>query len=116
MPLITNPNPNSGGLPGFATTPNARDGIWIPVLSSNLHRIQYVGDQKELPRAPRNPLPSRLWIQFWRKVKGSEQKVPGPTYLYTGVPREIWQGLLAADSKGTYHHRFIKYRYKYTTI
>lgn len=111
MPLKRSDYPNSWGVPGTATTPNARDGVWIPVLSSYLHRIQYVGEDKRHKR----PLPARLWIQFWTKVRGGN-RIPGPIFVYTGVPREVWDGLLAASSKGKYFHAQIKDRFPFSPV
>jgi hypothetical protein len=43
-----------------------------------------------------------LWIRFKNSF-----------YAYSGVPEEVWRGLLAASSKGTYHARHIKNKYPF---
>lgn len=37
-------------------------------------------------------------------------------YDYYNVPENIYNGLLAASSKGQYHHSFIKNSYRYNKI
>jgi hypothetical protein len=66
----------------------------IAVRSSNLRAVDY------------NPLTLTLTIQF----RG------GRVYEYYNVPQNIFDGLLAASSKGKYHHRHIKERYRYCRI
>ncbi|OTO71302.1 MULTISPECIES: KTSC domain-containing protein [unclassified Enterococcus] len=57
----------------------------IPVSSSNLVAVGY------------NQANQELTIQFHSGV-----------YTYTGVPESIYNGLMTAPSKGSYHHRYIK--------
>jgi hypothetical protein len=38
---------------------------------------------------------------------------PPRTYRYRGVPPEVFAGLLAAPSKGKYHHANIKWSFPY---
>ncbi len=38
----------------------------------------------------------------------------GGVYHYRGVPGEIFQGLLSADSKGAYFNRMIRGQYSFT--
>ena len=57
----------------------------IPVSSSNLVAAGY------------NPTLQELTIQFHSGV-----------YTYTGVPQYIFDGLMSASSKGSYHHQNIK--------
>lgn len=57
----------------------------IPVSSSNLVAVGY------------NPSLKELTIQFH-----------GGVYTYLGVPQQIYDGLMSASSKGSYHHRNIK--------
>lgn len=40
----------------------------------------------------------------------------GSVYEYSDVPKEIYDGLCQADSKGKYHAIFIKYQFKYKKI
>ena len=40
----------------------------------------------------------------------------GKTYRYTGVPREVYEGLLAAESKGRYMHAHIIDVYPYYPV
>lgn len=40
----------------------------------------------------------------------------GRIYQYFQVPVSIYEGLMAASSKGQYHHRNIKYRYRYERV
>lgn len=58
----------------------AGDLNWIPVDSSNVSRIAYAEDFR------------RLFIQF----------KSGATYAYEDVPKGVWEGFLAAPSKGQY--------------
>jgi len=57
----------------------------IPVSSSNLVAVGY------------NPSLKELTIQFHSGV-----------YTYLGVPQQIYDGLMSASSKGSYHHQNIK--------
>lgn len=57
----------------------------IPVSSSNLVAAGYDPSSKELT------------IQFHSGV-----------YTYLGVPQQIYDGLMSASSKGSYHHQNIK--------
>ena len=67
----------------------------IPVQSSNLASVGY------------DATSSTLEIEFHS----------GGIYQYDGVPKEIYDGLLSADSKGKYFHRNIKNAgYPYTKI
>lgn len=65
----------------------------VPVTSSNLRSVGY-------DRAS-----GTLVIQFNTR-----------TYEYSNVPSSIYEGLMAASSKGRYHDRFIKYAYPYRRI
>lgn len=40
----------------------------------------------------------------------------GGLYEYTGVPVEVYQGLMSASSHGQYFHRYIKGVYPYRRI
>lgn len=67
----------------------------IPVQSSNLASVGY------------DPQNSILEIEFNN----------GSIYQYTGVPQEVYEGLMNADSKGSYFHYNIKKAgYCYTRI
>lgn len=66
----------------------------ISVRSSNLKAVDF------------NPLTLTLTIQFRN----------GGVYEYYNVPQNVFDGLLAAPSKGRFHHRHIKERYPYTKI
>jgi len=37
----------------------------------------------------------------------------GRVYQYYDVPEDIYNQLVTASSKGTFHHRYIKNRYRY---
>jgi hypothetical protein len=65
----------------------------IKVASSNLLAVDY------------NPQTRTLTIEFRS----------GHIYEYYNVPLNIFEGLLAAPSKGRFHHRYIK-RYPYNRI
>lgn len=65
----------------------------IPVKSSNLRSVGY--DQAT----------GTLEIQF-----------NSGTYEYSNVPSSIHTGLMAASSKGSYHHRHIKHAFSYRKI
>jgi hypothetical protein len=40
----------------------------------------------------------------------------GRVYQYYNVPKEIYQGLMAASSHGTYHNRRIKGNFRYSRV
>lgn len=65
----------------------------IPVSSSNLVAVGY------------DPQTMTLRVQF-----------NSGTYDYYNVPKNIFDGLLAAPSKGSYHHSFIKNSFSYKRI
>lgn len=58
----------------------------IPVNSSNLQAVGYNSELKELT------------IQFHSSG----------IYTYMEVPQHIYEGLMAAPSKGSYHHEHVK--------
>ena len=66
----------------------------IPVRSSNLKAVDY------------NPSTHTLTVWFRS----------GSVYEYYGVSQNIFEGLLSAQSKGRYHHRYIKNSYQYSRI
>lgn len=66
----------------------------INVSSSNLMAVDY------------NPQTRTLTIEFRS----------GRIYEYYNVAQNVFDGLLAAYSKGKYHHRYIKNRYSYCRI
>ncbi|WP_321170290.1 KTSC domain-containing protein [Eisenbergiella porci] len=40
----------------------------------------------------------------------------GSVYEYYDVPSSVYNGLMSASSKGTYHADFIKNRYRYRRV
>lgn len=64
----------------------------ISVTSSNLSAVGYEG--------------TTLYISFHS----------GGTYAYFDVPEHIYQGLMNANSKGTYHAAYIKNSFKYRRV
>jgi hypothetical protein len=64
------------------------------VTSSNLHRVDYDSGS------------ATLIIEFRNDS----------VYEYYGVPATVCRELLAAESKGKFHHRHIKYSYRYRRI
>jgi hypothetical protein len=60
--------------------------------STAIERAEYDGDTRVL----------KLWF-----VES------GGPYDYYGVPRHVWDGLLAASSKGTYYNEFIRDQYSF---
>lgn len=64
------------------------------VVSSNLHSVGY------------DPQDKILEIRF----------LHGGTYHYFQVPADIYEGLMAASSKGTYHHAHIKPHFRFRRI
>jgi hypothetical protein len=64
------------------------------VASSNLHSVGY------------DPGRGTLIIEFHNES----------IYEYYGVPGTVFRGLLAAESKGRFHHRHIKNNYRYRRI
>jgi hypothetical protein len=64
------------------------------VTSSHLERIAY------------NPKERVLQITFW----------DGSIYHYYGVPRKLWKGLTAAQSKGKYFWAYIRNKFRYERV
>lgn len=67
---------------------------WIPVTSSSLINVRY------------DETSQTLEIEF----KG------GRIYQYFDVPIQIFEGLIHADSKGTFFHSNIKGHYRYVRV
>lgn len=65
----------------------------IPVSSSNLSAVGY------------DEFSMTLRVQF-----------KSGAYDYSNVPKNIFDGLLSASSKGSYHHAFIKNSFPYRKI
>lgn len=104
-------NPQVAGSPieraGLATSPNARDGVWIPVLSSNLCKVKY-SPAEALGRLRKGEVrQDKLFVQFWRKLKAGGL-TPGKVYVYYGVGRDVWNAFLAASSKGKFLNANVK--------
>lgn len=66
----------------------------IHVVSSNLVSVGY------------DPNTMTLEIEFH----------DGGVYQYSNVPQSIYDGLMSAPSKGSYHHRYIRESYHYKRI
>ncbi len=66
----------------------------IHVVSSNLNSVGY------------DPSTRTLEIEFRE----------GDVYVYNNVPQHIYDGLMSASSKGSYHHSHIKNSYSYRKI
>ncbi|HCG9187917.1 TPA: KTSC domain-containing protein [Vibrio parahaemolyticus] len=64
-----------------------------PVASSNLVSVGYDEENQTLE------------IEFNKS-----------TYRYFEVPNHVYEELMSADSKGTYHHLYIKTAYPYERI
>jgi hypothetical protein len=64
----------------------------IYVDSSNIQSVGYVDDTLD------------LYVQF----------LSGALYVYHGVPRGIFEGLLAAPSKGSFFNREVKNVYQFS--
>ncbi|MBH1945495.1 KTSC domain-containing protein [Erythrobacter sp. YJ-T3-07] len=63
--------------------------------------MPYFPESRAIKRAEYEPSTQRLTIWFPR----------GKPYDYCGVPNRVWEGLLAAGSKGTYFNDHIADRY-----
>lgn len=106
------PHPTGWGVPNTASSANARDGVWIPVHSSYLSRIRY-SPASSLGRLRKGEVrEDKLFIQF----RGPRQSRDGPVFVYYGVGRDVWNGLLAAWSKGKYFHAVIKGNYRFQRV
>lgn len=68
--------------------------IMTPVSSSNLESVGY------------DPSTETLRIKFLKSG----------LYEYYNVPQDIYDGLMAASSKGKYFHNNIKDKYPYTKL
>lgn len=66
----------------------------ISVESSNLDRVGYDDSTND------------LYVQF--KSSG--------LYVYRNVPKEVYDELLNAESKGKYHNKNIKWKYEYKRL
>jgi len=64
-----------------------------PVDSDNLVAVGY------------NPQTATLRVKF-----------NGSTYDYYNVPERVHRALMSASSKGTYHAKHIKWRYRYERV
>ena len=53
-----------------------------------------------------------LKITFW----GYKQRSVGSTYVYYGVPQDVWVAFMEASSKGRFFWAFIRGQYKYTRV
>lgn len=62
---------------------------WIPVKSSNIAEIQYFKDTKVM------------------RIKFGVPRVSG-MYEYQNVPEELFHGILASESKGSYFWKWIR--------
>lgn len=73
-------------------------GYWLPVTSSNLLAVRYILAKNE------------LYIRFGGPGKKTTE------YVYYEVPWDVYNGLMTASSKGTYHHQFIKARFRHLKV
>lgn len=64
---------------------------FVPVASSMIGEVAYDADRRE------------LHVRF----------MGGQTYVYADVPREVYDGLLAAESAGRYLNASVKGRYQH---
>jgi len=67
--------------------------------------MQYV-DSSNVEAIGYDPAASEVHVRF----------LTGDTYVYHGVPEDIYNELLAAPSKGSYLNRIIKGTYDYTKL
>lgn len=75
---------------------NASDTPWVGVQSSNLVAVRWYIREDQVPI---------LEVRFNTR-----------SYRYYGVPEHVYRGLMSASSKGTYHHRYIKWNYPFDPI
>ncbi len=66
----------------------------VSVESSNLDKVGY------------DDFTNDLYVQF--KSSG--------LYVYYNVPKEVYNELLSAESKGKYHNKNIKWKYEYKRL
>lgn len=66
----------------------------VAVKSSNLKSVSYDSDTEGLE------------VEFRT----------GSVYRYAGVPQAIYEGLMEARSKGSYHHQHIRKTYSYKRL
>ncbi len=78
----------------------ADDEAWTSVSSSNLVAVAYYGQGAA----------GELRIRFGKNGKATSE------YSYTGVPLDVYHGLLGASSAGGYHARYVKWSYPFTPI
>lgn len=74
---------------------------WIPVVSSNLDYVAYT------------PGIGRLWVWFKRN-KGSSPKFS--VYAYDHVPQTVFDGLMNANSHGSFFARNVRNVYAVHTV
>lgn len=76
-----------------AQKPFTNSTAWKHVGSTNIHKIAY------------NMREQKLYMVFLN--------AKSVLYIYTGVGISVWKELLAAESKGEYHSKWIKHVYRY---
>lgn len=73
---------------------------WIKVESKNIAEVSFRPDPGS------EPLTGDLLI-FFRS---------GITYKYSNVPDAVFKDFLAADSQGSFHHKYIKPRFGFEIV
>ena len=73
---------------------------WIMVDSSNLEAINYTASAED-------PAIGELHIKFRQK---------GQHYVFYGVPVDVYNEMLVADSIGKFFHSNVKGNYKYEVL
>jgi len=70
------------------------------------------------PDAPWTPLPSSLLssIRYSLDATLELEFHSGAIYRYFAVPQPVFEGLIAADSKGAYFNRKIRNRFAYQRL
>lgn len=74
---------------------------WIGVSSSNLYQVMFVPYNDRIAGDA-----NKLYIRFRS----------GSMYVYYNVRRDVWEALLSARSKGRFHHRRIKWSYRFARL
>ena len=89
--------------------------LWLALL---IRTAAFAADPPDAPgivsRIERRPVESRALaaVGYSRRLRALEVEFKrGGTYRYLDVPRQVYDGLLAADSKAGYYNRHVRGKY-----
>lgn len=68
--------------------------------------VLHAVDSSDIARVGYDEAKKQLWVKFHQ----------GGTYVYSGVPSQVHQAMINADSVGSYFHRSIKSVYDWRKV